>query len=82
MIDFATIRDGQRRRCFNNIKTALDLPASQVAALRRLAVRQLEADPQYRSFLTSVDGKRTGRMRFVGADDFCPPRTTVAGGTR
>lgn len=72
VIDFASIRNPVRRRCFAKIETALDLPAPQVDALRQLSVQQLESDPRYRAFLKETGGRRVAELTFGRASAFCP----------
>ena len=71
VIEFNAVRNARRRRCFRRIKTALDLPAAEVDALRQMAARQLVDDPGFQSFLRRSNGK-AGAMQFRwAADKFC-----------
>jgi NTE family protein len=72
VVELGAVRDPMRRRCFRHIKTALDLPAPEVDALRRVAAEQLEANPRYRTFLEATAGRRTGALAFPEAGKFCP----------
>jgi NTE family protein len=72
VIEFEAIKNAARRRCFRNIKTAIDLPIQEIDALRRLAATQLENDPQYRTFLRATNGHLTAKIDFGAADQFCP----------
>lgn len=74
VVEFASLRNPRRRRCFLNIETALDIQAVQVDALRRFAARQLEADPRYKAFLNSVGGRRDGPLAIGKAESFCAER--------
>ncbi len=71
VIEFDRIANPRRRDCFNNIKTALSLPADQVDALRRLGRRQLRADPAFQRLVRDLRGQVGAMPTIKGGKVFC-----------
>lgn len=76
VIEFNGVKDPKRRRCFRNIKTALDLPAAQVDALRLMASQQLLSDPGFRKFLQRSNGQAGTQLKIDSAGTFCTEKAT------